>query len=336
MVTKKNRGKRFQKTRKQQRGGLKCTEPATWTPFKWSANSCWLDSFLLGLLHHSNKQIDSIIDTALDTINEQINVAKEYNTDSLPLLKRKRLIAEKMQYLRAHLRNAFEESFNTRNTETDLSKLREDIRTSLTSCPGGTIFKKGRFSSISEIWQFIVGLLSIPETIRYMEKQPALDQMEGSATYIAFSGFDLVDRSELNIYEYLTKVQRQTQRTFQYKRFGELVPIDIERMAGDSANGLDIITTPIILTEYMSLKTKSSIQSEYRLVTVICNTGGHYVSYIACDDTDQWMFYNDMIRSEEDRIIPVGAFDDWWSTPIPGTEDKSPSEYATWLLYIKL
>jgi hypothetical protein len=316
--TRKKHARTHRNTRRVQRGGIKCDEPTTWAPISYSSNSCWLDTFLLAFLHHPNTAIDTYLSDASEHI--------ETNQHDI--------ILQRLLKIRSRLRGVFSESINGRA----LAKVRENIRTALSTCPTGDIFAKGKMSSTGEIFNYLSTIFKFPNTIRYAEKQAKSNQKEGAINYISLSGFDIMNISEIILSNILTKVkkhldERHPERSIvmQYKRFGDIVPINIER---DDYEG-GIITTPVKLEEYIGLKTASNIVSTYRLVSVICNVGGHFISYLACDNDDTWVFYNDL-NEKSKRIINVGNIDSWWGKEIPDFSDRYPVTHSTWFLYIKI
>jgi len=330
--TRKKHARTQRKTRRVQRGGIKCDEPTTWTPFSYSSNSCWLDTFLLGFLHHPNAAIDKYLSNAsehIETMKPHIN-----NSTNLNAIKQHEIILQRLLKIRTRLR----QTFNTPATGQALAKIRENIRTALSTCPTGIKFTKGEMSSTAEIFEFLTDILDLPRTIRYAEKHGNSPQKDGYMYSITLSGFDIMNMGEIVLSDILTKVkkhldERHPERSIkmQYKRFGDIVPINIER--DDYAGG--VIQTPIIPEEYISLKTSANTYDSYRLVSVICNVGAHFVTYIACDATDSWLFYNDLNLPSE-RIEDVGSLADWWGNEIPGYNNKYPPTHSTWLLYVKI
>lgn len=312
---------------KKQHGGIKCSEPTTWTPFSYSSNSCWLDTFLLAFLHYPTTAIDTYLSNATEHIETMKNSAT--NSSQLNIIKQHEIILQRLLKIRKRLR----ESFDTPATGQALAKIREDIRSALSTCPKGAIFKKGEMSSTAEIFEFLTDILDLPRTIRYAEKQGDSPQTDGYTHSITLSGFDIMNMGEIVLSKILTKVQKYPEQHIvrQYKRFSDIVPINIER---DDFEG-GIIQTPIIPEEYISLKTSANTYDSYRLVSIICNVGAHFVTYIACEEDESWLFYNDL-NSSSDRIKNVGSLADWWGNEIPGYSDKYPPTHSTWLLYVKI
>ncbi len=331
--TRKKHARTQRKTRRVQRGGIKCDEPTTWTPFKYDDNSCWLDTFLLAFLHHPNAAIDAYLLDAKDNINTMKSIINY--PEELYIIKRRKTILKRLLKIRDRLRKTFSEAIS----EKALEKIREEIRDALSQCPKGDIFEKGEMSSTAEIFDFLTNILNLPRTIQYIEKQGNLPNIVRSIHSITLTGFDgIMAMEEIDISGILTQVkthidERYPERstTMQYKSFGDIVPINIER---DDYEG-GIIKTPVKLEKYIKLKTDYNIDSTYKLVSVICNIGAHFVTYIACDSNDSWLFYNDL-NKESKRIINVGNIDSWWNKKIPGSSTKTPNKYTTWLLYVKI
>ncbi len=325
--TRKKHARTQRKTRRVQHGGIKCDEPTTWTPFSYSSNSCWLDTFLLAFLHHSNAAIDKYLSNAHIHIETMKSVAQ--NSSQLNIIKQHEIILQRLLKIRTRLR----QTFNTPATGQALAKIRENIRTALSTCPTGIKFTKGEMSSTAEIFEFLTDILDLPRTIRYAEQQGNSPQKDGYMHSITLSGFDIMNMGEIVLSKILKKVRRYPEQRIirQYKRFGDIVPINIER--DDYTGG--IIQTPIIPEEYISLKTASNTYDSYRLVSIICNVGAHFVTYVACDATDSWLFYNDL-NSPSERIEDVGSLADWWGNEIPGYSNKYPPTHSTWLLYVKI
>jgi hypothetical protein len=324
--------RQHRKTQRKQRGGIKCNEPTTWTPFSYSDNSCWLDTFLLAFLHHPSEVIDEYLSHAsehIETMKPHIN-----NSTNLNAIKQHEIILQRLLKIRTRLR----QTFNTPATGQALARIRENIRTALSTCPTGIKFEKGKMSSTAEIFEFLTDILDLPRTIRYVEKQGNSPQKDGYMHSITLSGFDIRNMGEILLSNILTKVkkhidERHPERSIkmQYKRFGDIVPINIER---DDYQG-GVIQTPVIPEEYISLKTSANAYDSYRLVSITCNVGAHFVTYIACDATESWLFYNDLNPPSE-RIQDVGHLADWWGNEIPGYRDKYPPTHSTWLLYVKI
>lgn len=320
--------RRHKKTLRKQRGGIKCNEPTTWTPFSYSNNSCWLDTFLLAFLHHPNDAIDEYLSNAskhIETMKSHIN-----NSTQLHIIEQHEKILQRLLKIRTRLRK----TFSTPAAGQALAKIRENIRDALSTCPTGIKFTKGEMSSTAEIFEFLTDIFDFPRTIQYHEEQGDSPQKDGYMHSITLSGFDITNIGEIVLSDILTKVQRYPEQRIirQYKRFGNIVPINIER---DDFKG-GIIQTPVEPQEYITLKTSANTDDFYRLVSIICNTGAHFVTYIACDATDSWLFYNDLPKEPSKRIIDVGNIDSWWGTEIPGYSDRYPATHSSWLLYVKI
>lgn len=327
MKTRRHNARRHRKTRRKQYGGIKCSEPATWTPFSYSDNSCWLDTFLLAFLHYPSEAIDDYLSNATEHIETMKSIV--HNSSQLQIIRQHDTILQRLIKIRKRLR----EIFDTPATGPALAKIRENIRTALSTCPTGAKFTKGQISSTAEIFEFLTDILDLPRSIRYAEKQDDFPQTDGYAHSITLSGFDIMNMSEIVLSTILTKVQRYPEQRMvrQYKRFSDIIPINIER---DNFEG-GMIPTPLEPEEFISLKISKNTQESYRLVSIICNTGGHFVSYIVCDEDDSWLFYNDLNEPKR-RITNLGTLADWWGNEIPGYKDRYPATYATWLLYVKI
>lgn len=325
--TRRKCGSRKVKHLKKQYGGIKCYEPTTWTPFSYSDNSCWLDTFLLSFLHYPSKAIDTYLTNATEHIETMKSIV--HNSSQLHIIRQHDTILQRLIKIRTRLR----EKFDTPATGQALAKIRENIRTALSTCPTGGIFIKGAVSSTAEIFDFLTDIFGFPRSIRYAEKQEGHPQMEDTTHSITLTGFDIMNMEEIVLSRILTKPQRYPDQHMvrQYKRFGEIVPINIER--DDFEGGM--IKTQIESEEFISLKTAKNTEESYRLVSIICNTGRHFVTYIACDEDDSWLFYNDL-NQPKDRIISAGTLSHLWGNEIPGYKHKYPGTHATWLLYVKM
>lgn len=352
MKSRKYHVRQNRRTRRKQHGGIKCNEPTTWIPFKWYENSCWLDTFILAFLHHPNKSINDYLLSA----NENIQIMKNStnNSSQLKTIKYYEKILHKLLKIRKRLRERFDEPASSQA----ITKIREDIRDTLSKCPKGSKFKKGETSSIGEIFDFLADMFSFPRSIQYTE-YIGNSINESNTNSITITGFDIQEMKIMNsmsnikniknmktidtivIQDILKKFCNYPEQNIirQYTHFGDLIPINIER--DDYAGG--IIQTPIELEEYITLNSTDDIEENYRLVSVICNTGGHYVAYLACDtdiinndsrETTSWLFYNDL-QSHDKRIIKKGKLASWWEKEIPGYKNRYPISHATWLLYIK-
>ena len=220
--------------------------------------------------------------------------------------------------------------------------MRNTIRNTLATCPRGEKFSSGKMSSTGEIFTFIANMFAFQPTIKYLQvngntvEDIPTNQIE--ITGMELQNMERQNMHNLNLSEMLTKphiIYDTIRRHFQ--QFGPIVPIEIERSLDESR----MITTPIVLNEMLTLPTSHRTYALYQLVSVICNVGGHYVAYVACDEDDHWLFFNDL-KPENNRIRSAGKIEDWWTKDIigyekktPGYGKKTPATHATWLLYVK-
>jgi hypothetical protein len=313
------------KTRKQ-RGGIKCRDPTSWTPIPYDSNSCWLDTFLIAFLHYPIDYIDQLLEDAKESIRLMMNIPQ--NKNAIGALQRQEKILLRMLKIRSRLRSTYTNSIQ----ESALKTMRNNIRNTLATCPGGKKFSSGKMSSTGEIFKFIADMFAFPPTMKYL--QVIGNTVEDIVTnQIEITGMELLQTKTktLDLSEMLTKphiIYDNIRRHFQ--QFGPIIPIEIERSLYTSG----IITTPIILNEILTLPTSPRTYALYQLVSVICNVGDHYVAYVACDENDHWLFFNDLL-SEKTRISSVGKIENWWTTAIPGYRSTTPATHATWLLYVK-
>ena len=76
-------------------------------------------------------------------------------------------------------------------------------------------------------------------------------------------------------------------------------------------------------------------ENMYLLKSIICHTNsgtGHYVAYYKCEDSDNWIYYNDLSKP---LYIPLGPFDSFKDKVMPGYK-ITPLQACEQLFYFKI
>jgi hypothetical protein len=335
------------KRKKTMKGGVICEKIKLFT---WKANSCYLDTILIGWLHFA--EVDLLQKFQLmESSEEDENKKSLYN-----------ILIE----LISHLSNFANPAFQRKNP----TPLREEFRNTLQKCDDFTdrmaipnlkhtqdsveIFTQlSEFLKINDIIiqnkyipfrgyskNEINSLIAAnPERRRNQintEEQGALrppqPQRPGDIEYTnivllkpiigLISPQELINtkfehtRNDKNGHWYLKDKEI-------YGTVHGILPIGVDRasVTGD-------VNKRINLEENIQLK-----DGIYTLVSVICYVPGHYVGYYRCNSGNDWIFYNDL-NTPTYRLMG-GGIETWEGKNIPGYRDRFPRRSATLLFYKK-
>ena len=336
------------KRKKTMKGGVICEKIKL---FSWVANSCYLDTILIGWLHFAEVDLLQTFQT-MESSEEDDDKKNLYN-----------ILIE----LISHLSNFANPTFKRKNP----TQLREEFRKTLQVCDDFTdtmaIPDLTHTQDALEIFTRLSDFLNINDIII-------------QNTYIPFRGYSKNEinsliaanperrRNEINTEEQgalrppqpprsdnndyiniillkpivgLISPQELVNTKFEHTRndkdghwylkerevYGTvhgILPIGIDRasVAGD-------VNKRINLEENIQLK-----DGIYTLVSVICYVPGHYVGYYKCNSGNNWIFYNDL-NSPTYRLMG-GGIESWEGKNIPGYRDRFPRRSATLLFYKKI
>ena len=116
-------------------------------------------------------------------------------------------------------------------------------------------------------------------------------------------------------------------RTLVDAKYG-IVPVSINRKKMSNTGREVFDSTKLNLQEMLVLN-----ENMYLLKSIICYTGGgHYVAYYKCEDSDNWIYYNDLSKP---LYIPLGLFDSFKDKNMPGYK-ITPLQACEQLFYFKI
>jgi len=289
--------------KKTMKGGVACDGPAL---FKWQANSCYLDSLLIGWLHFADADF-------LDHLNFLDRAQPDGN--------KKNLIRKLIEVYN---------SLKRYGPPADPTLIREEFRSVLQKCVDITILMpRPSFEDTqdpADIYSLITNYLDINDIIL-------------NNKYIGFRGYtedqinNLMEenpgRNRRQINTFNPDVPEPPERPDDIRNtniislkpsLGLIKPSDLINMQLESRRnniGDDkyiveqkitgtvhgILPIGVYRGNYGDSRDKTDIVMEshvelddgtYQLVSVICYVPGHYVAYYKCNEGDDWIFYNDI------------------------------------------
>jgi len=333
-MVKKRSLKSARKTRKisKQKGGVLCDVPNSRAFFEWDANSCFFDTTIIGWLHAADvslrrslvrmykispeddprkniaKRLINIYDLlrlnpeGIHTEEEAVKEATRIRNllrDSLqicPLFKRFDKETKKYKIFNLKNQQAPDELFLKIMDTINIKNIITNIRyTNLREYPSAP--KRDNKSGYKDILDFN----PLNKDYNIINLSALLNNIFSSSDYI------VNDQSKMKYKTSIYECAKNPSNCIKYIQHETItgtshgiLPISINRKRyfknKDGSFSTRMDETRIRFEETIILK---SSNKEYELVSVICHTGGsgnagHYTAYYKCNDSTNWIFYNDL------------------------------------------